>query len=143
MVPLPTLPLLKTDREVRPPAVSDAQRNLLNRVRLSGMACRVAAHTDLFEACALLSLDGEDAKRTYLETFVKCLSDAVSKRIIWFQPGSEEVSFDEAWVLRCVGSIQNNDRNSLDFLLRSRVAPADRRYIGFLMARISEQFPQI
>ncbi|WP_187430783.1 hypothetical protein ROLI_020140 [Roseobacter fucihabitans] len=143
MVPLSTPPLPLPDHGFQAPAVPDTQRDLLNRLRLVGMGCRVAAHTDLFEACALLSLDGEDAKRTYLGTFVKCLSDAVCKRIIWFSPGSREMSFDEAWIMRCLTSIQQKDTASLDFLLRSRVTPADRRYIGFLMARVSEKFSQV
>lgn len=142
MVPLSTLPIQTIEDRRAPVAKMDGQRDLLNRLRMAGIGCRVAAHTDLFEACALLSLEGEDAKRTYVSTFVKCLSDAVHKQIIWFQPGSDEVSFDEAWIMRCIQSIAQNDHSSLEFLLRSRVALPDRRYIGFLMARISEQFTQ-
>jgi len=121
---------------------SDRSRDLLNHLRLSAMGCRVAARTDLFEACALLSLEGEDAKRTFVATFVKCLPDAVHKQIKWFQPGADELSFDEAWVMRCIDSIEADDTASLTFLLRSRIAPSDRRYIGYLLGRISEQFPQ-
>lgn len=106
------------------------------------MGCRAAARADLFEACALLSVDGEDAKRTFVDTFVKCLSTAVKKQIKWFVPGTSELSFDEAWVMRCIDCIEGDDYSSLDFLLRSRVAGPDRRYIGFLLARISEQFRQ-
>lgn len=143
MVPLSTLPCAVSDRRVPLPAAPDAQSDLLNRLRVAGMECRVAAHTDLYEACALLILDGESAKRTYLETLVKCLPDTVSKSFLWHSPGSAERSFDEAWIMRCLAAIQQGDTSSLDFLLRSRVAPVARRYIGFLMGRISEQFPHI
>lgn len=104
------------------------------------MECRAAARTDLFEACALLSMDGEDAKRTFVATFVKCLSDAVHKQIRWFRPGTSEVTFDEAWVMRCLSCIETGDRSSLEFLLKSRIATSDRRYIGFLLGRIADQF---
>lgn len=122
------------------PALEPDQYAMLSHMRMTAMECRAAARVDLFEACALLTLDGEDARRTFLSTFVKCLSDAVRKRIIWHRPGTAELSFDEAWVMRVVTAIRDEDRASLDFLLRSRVAPVDRRYIGFLLARISDRF---
>ncbi|MEM6758775.1 MAG: hypothetical protein AAF601_04790 [Pseudomonadota bacterium] len=126
---------------LRPAAVLEAdQYDVLNHIRMAAMGCRAAARVDLFEACALLTMDGEDARHTFVSTFVKCLSDAVHKRIIWYRPGTVELSFDEAWVMRAIAAIRTDDTGSLDFLLRSRVAPADRRYIGFLLSRISDQF---
>lgn len=118
-------------------------RIVLNRLRMSAMECRVAARTDLFEACALLTLEGEDAKRTFIATFVKCLSDAVQAPVKWYQPGTADLTFDEAWVLRCLTCISLDDTSSLAFLLRSRVSAPDRRYIGYLLGRISEQFTQV
>ena len=115
-------------------------RDILNRLRLCAMECRVAARVDLFEACALLTLEGEDAKRTFMATFVKCLSNAVHGPVKWYRPGAEEVTFDEAWVLRCLSTIEAGDTDSLSFLLRSQVAQDDRRYIGYLLGRISDQF---
>jgi len=117
--------------------------NILNELRLSAMKCRAAARTDIFEACALLTLDGEDGKRTFIATFVTCLPTAVQKQIKWFQPGTGEHSFDEAWVMRCINAIETGDSSSIEFLLRSRVTPHERRYIGFLLGRISEQFSQV
>jgi hypothetical protein len=103
------------------------------------MECRVAARTDLFEACALLALGGETSKHSFMSTFVKCLSDAVHAPVKWYQPGATDVTFDEAWVLRCLSVIETGDTDNLSFLLRSRVAPRDRRYIGYLLGRISER----
>jgi hypothetical protein len=146
MVPLSTLNHTKHCTPLGPaPAqqITAAERGALNHLRMAAMGCRVAARTDLFEACALLSLDGEDAKRTFVETFVKCLSGAVQKQVTWFMPSVVELSFDEAWVIRCLSCVQINDTHSLKFLLKSRVVASDRRYIGFLIGRISEQFPRI
>jgi hypothetical protein len=125
------------------PNFSYGSYDVLNRLRLCAMGCRVAARTNLFEACALLTLEGEDAKRTFISTLIKCLSDAVHAPIKWYQPGASELTFDEAWVLRCLSSIEVGDTISLEFLLRSRVTPAARRYIGYLLGRISDQFAQI
>ncbi len=124
------------------PQMTGQERSVLNSLRMAAMGCRVAARTDLFEACALLTVEGEDAKRTFVDTFVRCLSATLNKRIKWHSPGVTETSFDEAWVMRCLTSIWEEDNSSLTFLLTSRVPLADRRYIGFLLGRISEQFPR-
>jgi len=124
-------------------AYDSGTRERLNTLRLCAMECRVAARTDLFEACALLRIDGEDAKRTFVTTFIKCFSEAVHGPVKWYRPGVIDVTFDEAWVLRCLASIEAGDHSSLEFLLRSRVAKSDRRYIGFLLGRISDQFSQV
>ncbi|APG48937.1 hypothetical protein [Phaeobacter porticola] len=126
------------DCPARAPLFDTAEYNILNVLRLAALDCRVASRTDLFEACALLFVDGEDAKRTYVDTLVKCLPEALTRRIKWFRPGTVEISFDEAWVLRCLCRIADEDLDSLKFLLASRIEPSKRRYIGFLLGRISE-----
>ncbi|WP_298916948.1 hypothetical protein [uncultured Roseobacter sp.] len=133
-------PPRRQPRNEAAPAIDPGLRELVTHLRLVALECRTAARADLFEACALLNLDGETAKRTFAETLVKCLATAVSKQVIWYRPGVAELSFDEAWILRCVQAVRQDDQSSLRFLLGSRVAPPDRRYIGFLIAHISEQF---
>ncbi|MFK7879439.1 hypothetical protein [Roseobacter sp.] len=116
-------------------------RKILTHLRLAALACRAAARTDIFEACALLSLDGENAKQSYTDTLVKCLGGALNTPIIWLRPGVEELSFDEAWLMRCFEKLASKENPNLNFLLCSRVAPSQRRYIRFLIARISDRFP--
>ncbi|MFT6091670.1 hypothetical protein [Sulfitobacter sp.] len=143
MAQLSTLPVMDQGGFERPAPtfqMTTGQRAVLNNLRLAAMGCRVAARTDLFEACALLTLDGEDAKRTFVETFIKCLPGATQKQITWFAPGATELSFDESWVMRCLFCIWDGNASNLSFLLKSRIADADRRYIGYLLGRISEQF---
>ena len=70
MASLATLPILDRDdapAQAPAPRITLEQRAALTHLRMSAMACRVAARTDLYEACALLSLDGEDAKRTFVD----------------------------------------------------------------------------
>ena len=57
-------------------------------------------------------------------------------------PSVEEISFDEAWLLRAVEAA-GRDRDSFEFLIRSRVPFVARRNLGSLLAGISEQFHQI
>lgn len=121
------------------PPFDPQMRGALNRLRLCAMDCRAAARTDLFEACALLSLHGEDAQRTFAATLVKCLPGAVNAPVKWYAAGATDLTFDEAWVLRCIACIRADDPHSLSFLLRSRVRAADRRYIGYLLGRIADQ----
>ncbi|WP_299410755.1 hypothetical protein [uncultured Roseobacter sp.] len=128
------------EQEATPPVLDIGAREVLTHLRMTALGCRAAARTDLFEACALLSLDGEDAKRTFVATLVKCLGSALNKSVVWYRPGVAELSFDEAWLMQCLRAFSTADATSLTFLLRSRVAAHDRRYIGFLLARISEQF---
>ena len=126
-----------------PVTLDERSRAILNQLRLVALDCRAAARADLFEACALLSLDGEDAKRTFADTLIKCLETSARRPITWFRPGVNELSFDEAWVMRCIACVRSGDADSLDFLLRSRIAASDRRYIGFLLGRISDQFEAV
>ncbi len=116
-----------------------AQSAMLNRLRLAALACRVAAHTDLFEACAHLSTVGEHGARTYLDTLVACLPNATGRRVLWYRPGTKALSFDEAWVLRCLDAIARADEDSLAFLLRSQVAAQDARLIGHLLTQVAAQ----
>lgn len=142
MVPLSKLnPTPFHTVEQRQPArqISAGQRCILDQLRAASMACRVLARTDLYKACALLTVDGENARRTFVETFVRCLSASIHKQVIWFSPGVVELSFDEAWVMRCLACIEADHSGNLDFLLKSRVSAPHRRYIGFLLGRIAER----
>lgn len=117
-----------------------ALRNVLSHLRVSAMACRSAARTDLFKACAVLSTSADVARTAYVETLMRCLEQALQKRPVMYRPGEQEVTFDEAWLLRAVEAAQAEDWDSLDFLIRSRVRPMDRRNLGYLICAISDHF---
>lgn len=124
-------------------AAGGAASGVLNHLRMAAMACRVAARTDLDRACALLIVEGEDAKRTFVNTLVSCLPRVLGRTIKWHTPGTADVSFDEAWLAQCFARLNAGDTDSFEFLLRSRVRPSDRRYVGFLIARTAEQIDQL
>lgn len=143
MVPLLQLPQAgpsTLERSINTHEIDPRSREILTHLRMVALQCRAAARTDLFEACALLSLDGENAKRTFADTLTKCLGTALNRPITWYRPGVYELSFDEAWLMRCFEMVNSQDPSNLKFLLRSRVAPQDQRYIGFLIAQISDKF---
>ncbi len=120
--------------------VDQSATAFLNHLRFVALGCRAKARTDLFEACAHLSVDPNRSFRAHAEALILCLNEALSKRAVLFRPGTQEQSFDEAWILRLATALANRNDDTIAFLLRSRVAREHHRHICFLVGRISEQF---
>lgn len=115
-------------------------RGVLNALRVVALDCRVAAHTDLFEACALISNTQDTAHDAFAQALFKCLREAVHHKPVFFQPGTVELSFDEAWLIRALMAAKQGDGDNLAFLIRSRVAKIHQRNIAFLINGIARQF---
>ena len=120
--------------------VSDEARRMLNHLRMVGMKCRAAAHTDMFEACALLATDKSKARIAHADVLMRCLREAIGKHPTVFSPGTTSLSFDEAWLVELIEAAGRNDQPSFTFLLHSRVQPHARRSMTFLASRIAAQF---
>ena len=131
MIPL-RLPLVDAAPAPGWAKVAPESRALLTHLRIVGLACRTAARTDLFKACALLTTDTQEAQTAYAETLMRCLPQAIGKRPVVYTPGTQDLSFDEAWLLRLIEAAGREDEPSFTFLLQSRVAPHARRSITFL-----------
>lgn len=115
-------------------------RGVLNALRVTALGCRVAARTDLFHACALLSNNKDTGRDAFSQALFKCLSEAISSKPVFFQPGTVEISFDEAWLIRALIASRSGDDDSVAFLIRSRVPKMYQRQISFLIKGISDQF---
>lgn len=125
----------------RPASVLPGEwRGVLNALRVVALQCRVAARTDLFEACALISNRENTGHDAFAQALFKCLHEAVTSKPVFYQPGTVELSFDEAWLIRMLMASEQGDGDSLAFLIRSRVPKIHQRHIGFLIKGISEQF---
>ncbi|MEL6523258.1 MAG: hypothetical protein AAFQ66_19955 [Pseudomonadota bacterium] len=94
-------------------------------------------HTNLFEACALLHADRNRTFAAHAEALVRCLNEALGCRAIFFRPGTTDISFDEAWLMRLVECERRGDESSISLLLGRRVARENRRLIRYLTAQIS------
>lgn len=129
----PVDPCVKPRPCVEQPRPEDWSVALLNIVRLKALRCRSAARTDLFRACAVLSLCKETAWDAYAEALVRCLAEATGKRLILHRPGAQEHSFDEAWLLRLIMCAREGDEDSFGFLVRSRVRASAQRNFSFLI----------
>ena len=120
--------------------ISDEARNMLNHLRLIGMQCRTAARTDMFEACALLATDKEKAWFAHADVLMRCLREAIGIHPTIYSPGTDSLSFDEAWLVELIEAAARNDQPSFTFLLHSRVLPHARRSMTFLASSVSKQF---
>ncbi|WP_156788428.1 hypothetical protein [Roseobacter sp. CCS2] len=128
--------------KVTPPApvtLPGGWLNMLNALRIVALKCRVAARTDLFEACALISNSPSAARDAYAQALLRCVREAVETKPVFFQPGTKEISFDEAWLIRALMAAKQGDSDSLTFLIRSRVRADHRRHISFLINGIAAQ----
>ena len=120
--------------------IPGAWRGVLNVLRVVALQCRVAARTDLFEACALISNNSDAAQDAYAQALFKCFSQTVKNQPVFYQPGTEELSFDEAWLIRLIMASRQGDGDSVAFLIRSRVPKIYQRQIAFLIKGISDRF---
>ncbi len=115
----------------------------INHLRFVSMGCRCKAKTSLFEACALLHGQPTAELNSYTEALMRCLCEALGQPATLFAPATQEISFDERWLLQLARAAQTQDDASLRFLLGSRVAHENRRLVRFLIARISDHFAPI
>jgi hypothetical protein len=125
------------------PELDAASASFLNHLRFVAMTCRAKRRANLFEACALLQISRTASCEAHADALMRCLGDAIGKRITLFTPGTTEISFDEAWLLQLGRALNQGDDASAAFLLNSRVVREHRRLVRFLVARISEHFSLI
>lgn len=117
--------------------------SIINHLRFVALQCRSAARVDLDQACALLLADPADAQMRHAETLMRGFRQAVAKRPVFFRPGTDELSFDEAWLGRLFEAVEHADDDSFRFLIQSRVPRWTQRNLAFLIRSISEEFHRI
>lgn len=136
------MPALRFSADSQPPAHRSAPiaahlRPVLTHIRIVALQCRSAARSDLFEACAVLSGSKNLPADTVAMALVRGLPTALGKRPAFYGPGSVDMSFDEAWIMRALQSIDAGDLDSLTFLISARIVPEHRRHIAFLLRRLA------
>ncbi len=130
------------DRPVASPAqqMPAQARGVLNALRIIAMECRAEARADVFEACALLSNERSVAQDAHARALIRCFGQVLGVRPVFYRPGTVQMSFDEAWLMRLVQCRRNGEWDSFQFLLRSRVGKDQRRNMAFLIGGVSERF---
>jgi hypothetical protein len=137
MVPL-KLALHVEPQQLAPLSVAEA--GFLNNLRFVAMECRAKPRANLFEACALLQSTRDASRAAHAEALMRCLQEALGKPARLHSPGSEEMTFDEKWLLQLGQATVAQDEASISFLLASRVSAEHRRLVRFLVARIADSF---
>ena len=110
---------------------------LIDFLRVTHQLCRTKPKIDLINACDMLKAYEEAALSAYVETLVRGLPAALQRVVKFHNPGNDDLSFDEAWLVRTIQCHMLNDRNSLAFLLNSRVRYEVRPHLMYLIGKIS------
>lgn len=112
-------------------------REILNRLRIAALRCRAAARLDLFRACALLGAEKMADAPAFADALLRTLEQGLPRRPVFYAPRSEELSFDESWLMSLIAALRDDDMGSATFLINSRIAPQARRSLGFLAAGLA------
>ena len=115
----------------------EEDRDVLNRLRIAALRCRAAARLDLFRACALLGAERVADAPVFADALLRTLEQGLAARPAFYAPGSEELSFDESWLMSLIAALRDDDMASATFLINSRIAPHARRSLGFLAAGVA------
>jgi hypothetical protein len=102
-------------------------------LRFAANQCRVTARQEFFSTCARLRGPAGDSADAYVLQFLAVLNEALMTRAVFYKPGVPALSFDEAWLMSLILSVQRGDHDSLAFLLHSRVAQDKRRSFSELI----------
>ncbi|WP_089885256.1 hypothetical protein [Citreimonas salinaria] len=116
---------------------------VLDHLRRTARSSRCKSYVDLFGACASMSGNRQVAAQAASDVLMRCLSQALGRRPVLYREGEREMSFDEAWLMALVRSLQADDVASATFLLHSRVPKHARRNLVFLLQRVAEDFDQV
>jgi len=114
-------------------ALTVPEKRVLNLLRVQALRCRASARAELFDACATLANAAQVDDGAYAKTLIRCLTEALGEAPVLYRPNVEEISFDEAWLLRAINASQY-DRGSFEFLIRSRVRKIAQRSLGALVS---------
>lgn len=113
------------------PEVGDWLLESLRHAEVDDVPDRKPVNLD--EICELLQLDRHTAARTYANALVMTLTEALGAVPDIRGPGTVDLSFDEAWLMRLVERAQAHDDESVAFLISSRVPLRHRPAIIFLV----------
>ena len=61
--------------------------------------------------------------------------DALGRRLVFFEPTSSELSFDEVWLLNLFDAVRNHDQDRYCFAMRSRMSKANAAEMHFFVMK--------
>ncbi len=66
---------------------------------------------------------------------LRALPDRLGKRLVFFEPGASDVSFDERWVLNLLDALRQRDTDRYQFAMLSRLTKADAAELHFIACK--------
>lgn len=112
----------------------------LNYIRIQYARSRCAPRLDLFRACTMITPDPAVGLEICTDALVRCLGQALNRMPVFYRPGANTFSFDEAWLLRVLAAVQYDDHDSLTFLVARRVSPPQRRAFVRLVRLVAQNW---
>ena len=110
---------------------------LLDFLRVTHQLSRAKPKIDLIRACELLKSQDAGALSAYIETLTRGLPSLLGRSVKFRDPGCDELSFDEAWLIRTFQSYISGDEASTKFLLSSRLNKRTQGHFRYLIEKIS------
>lgn len=68
-------------------------------------------------------------------TLLQILPDRLGKRLVFFEPGASDVSFDERWLLNLFDAHRQRDTDRYQFAMLSRLSKADAAEVHFAVCK--------
>ena len=107
--------------------ITSHELELLEAVREEAKQARSMPKSDVFKACELVQLDIELLTPELLSIFVRSLPQAFGRSAEFLKAGSEELSWDEKWVISLVSAISRADYDSVNFLIKTCIKPIHQK----------------
>ncbi|KQT88193.1 hypothetical protein [Aurantimonas sp. Leaf443] len=120
------------------PALSDAERDELNRLRWFALKSALAPRPDFERACFLLAGDDDVSLERSAIAFFRALSAKSLFDMSFYRPGAKAASDDEIWLLRLLEAWRAGNDAAAGALVAWRVRPEARRWLRFLSARFAK-----
>lgn len=136
VLPAPSEPARLHDHDLR--RLDASAWTLLERLRDLAPAALRSGRLDPWRACALIAPEPGSAVAVYGTALLRALDGAVLRALPFHRRGTPAVAYGEAWVLRLVSCLAEQDEASARFLVGRAVRSQDRRAVLWLAARLAE-----
>ena len=107
--------------------ISSEEQALLEAIREQAKQARSMPKMDVFRACELVQLDIELLTPELLSIFVRSLPQAFGRSTQFLKAGTEQLSWDERWVISLVSAISRADYDSVNFLIKTCIKPSHQK----------------
>jgi hypothetical protein len=118
-----------------PPPLAACDVALIEFLRECARAAQLSEPLELHRVCPL----AEDSARAYGRALLRALGAASARRMVFHPRRTQEVGFDERWLLRVLRALQSGDDASAAVLIAGRSARPGRRVLGWLARGLAER----